>query len=346
MPNTLKPVIENPSKSYVAGIEERGRPNLNKGKERAKEWISDQADYTEAAEGSIPISDITKRAEAQSSGDTLVKETAKAWIDPKALAQLIRSQTSGPVEEAQTRTGEEELLSPGIANVEPLQFVGEALKQVTEEMDQVHALAKSQGGKITPTVRKGFQRRAHRGHLVDVPDASSSINPEPNVVSYEGEGDRTNDSDLNRDQDDDYQSSVVESIRKDFSDFKEATQSLFWKIDKSLKQIDARLKALEGMPTPIREQGEVVSHRRVLSSDSSPHPVAVYTPTSGATSSNAHSVDTAFLLKTRHTLSPAVQHSILVKNVGASIANALKLPVIKSDWTPAGLDRLITNIKH
>lgn len=344
MPNTVEDDRETIVQNEGVQTTTRGPFSPRKGKDRAEEWVSSQAGYSVGAKaGTSTVETSGERNKVP--GDTLVKETAKAWIDPKALARLIREQASGGAENPQTRSGEEELMIPGPALVEASQFVDDALKQVTEEMKEVHANAKAHGGKIVPAIRKGFQKKAHKGGLVDVPtlpfpSGSSLVTP-----GLEGNGEGGEGSGVDGEQDDDYQSSVVESIRKDFSDFKEATQSFFWKIDKSLKQIDARLKALEGLPTPVKELGEVVSHRRVLSSGLSPHPVAVYTPASGATSSAPVNVDTSFLLRTRHTLSPAVQHSILVKNIGVQLADSLKLPILKPDWTPEGLSELIAGIE-
>lgn len=317
---------------------------LDKGKERAEEWVAGQVPALDLKAEIFDNPEARKHEAPSVPGDTLVKETTKAWMDPKALAQLIRAQTSGNIEDAQTRSREEDLLSPQAEQIEPAQFVREALERVTEEMEEAQALAKSQGSKITPVVRKGFKRMAHKGFLVDQPNALPDFSTGPALHYLEDGGIDQGSDDPDQGQDNDYQSSIVESIRKDFSDFKEATESFLGKIDKSLKQIDARLKALEGIPTPVREQGEVVSHRRVLSSETSPRPVAVYTPTSGASTAPRQTIDTLFLLKTRHTLSPAVQHSILTKNVGAQIADSLKLPIPKEKWTPSGLAQLISEI--
>jgi hypothetical protein len=318
--------------------------NLDKGKGRAEEWVDEQVKTLDPRAKDFNSPSVSRQAALSMPGETLVRETTRAWVDPKALARLIRAQASTTVEDAQTRSGEDDLLLFPAEQVEPAQFVREALEQVTKEMGEVQAIAKSQGSKITPVVRKGFERMAHQGTLVDQPGILPGISSE-SALHYPEDGDINRGSDdHDQGQDKDYQSSIVESVRKDFSDFKEATESFLGKIDKSLKQIDARLRALEGIPTPVREQGEIVSHRRILSSEASPRPVAVYTPTSGASMVSSQAVDTLFILKTRHTLSPAVQHSIFTKNIGTQIADSLKLPVPKEKWTPSGLAQLISEI--
>jgi len=325
-------------------VQEMREKDDRKGKGRAEEWIVDQAQSNTGSGERTEKPMLAGEKESLAPGENLVKETTKAWIDPKALAQLIRAQTSSTAEDAQTRSGEEDLLSPRAETVEPASFVHAALEQVTEEIREVQAAAQLQEGKITLGVRKGFKRMGHRGNLVDKPSTIPIAGPSLPISDPEGDDNGQEEESLEHEQGDDYQSSVVESVRKDFSDFKEAMESFVWKIDKSMKQIDARLKALEGMPTPVREQGEVVSHRRVLSSETSPRPVAVYTPASGAPGPATQAIDTSFILKTRHTLSPAVQHSILTKNIGAKLADSLVLPIPKDKWTPSGLSQLISKL--
>jgi hypothetical protein len=279
------------------------------------------------------------------SEDLLEKATNQAWVNPKELADLIRARTvPKTTEDVQTRTGDDLLLLPETDTASPAQLVRTALEVVTEEMKSTHLAAKDNNTTPVRAIRKGFKPLAHQGELVETPNLAIRpvINATAAQVTIEKEEEAAMDPQASGD--DDYQSSIVDSLRKDFSDFKQATESYMSRIDRVFKQMDARLRAIESQPVLTTNPEGVKEHRRVLSTSPSSIPIATYTPSEQLSMATAPKIDTTFVIRIRYTSSPAVQHSILTKYLGAKFADILGLPIKREMWSPKGLAELLANV--
>lgn len=307
-----------------------------------EDWVKDVA----TGQGTItqlPAGDPKAKIK-ESSGQSLAAATSEVWLDPKALAAAIRQRSAEQAAENPTTVaGEEELFAPLPSDPEVNMTLKTALDQVTEEMKAVHGLAQQTSSSTVALAKRhrGYRGIGHRSDLVDRPLSPLLKSRDPADLKPDNATGLEDDQDPLTDPDENYQSSEVGSLRKDFTDFKSATESYLERMDKTLKSIDARLKSIESHPAPMMEHGQLISHRRVLSAGLTSPPVAVYTPITETTQQKNLSVDVGFVTRTRYPSSPVVQHSVLSKHLGKDIANSIKLPITRELWNVSGLESLL-----